>query len=95
MRRACKLMHNTGADDTQYVLVRIKDLEELMDAWEREQLFKEKAREVKKNGLKNSGEEKSGRKSTKESRTKGDSKGSGNRNMDHKQRKEKSAEANS
>lgn len=93
MRRACRLMHTTGADDTQYVLVRIKDLEELIDAWEREQLFKKKAREVKKNVLKKSGEEEGGRKGIKESRTKGNTKGSQNRNMGNKQHKEKSAEA--
>lgn len=35
IKQACTLMHKTGADDTQYILVRLRDLEELVEAWER------------------------------------------------------------
>ena len=34
MRRACDLMRKTGSDDSQYILVRLRDLEELLNAWE-------------------------------------------------------------
>lgn len=34
MRRACDLMRKTGSDDSQYILVRLRDLEELLKAWE-------------------------------------------------------------
>lgn len=41
IKQACKLMHNTGADDTQYILVRLRDLEELVEAWERDRMMQD------------------------------------------------------
>lgn len=41
IKQACKLMHNTGADDTQYILVRLRDLEELIEAWERDRMMRD------------------------------------------------------
>lgn len=41
IKQACTLMHKTGADDTQYILVRLRDLEELVEAWERDRMMQE------------------------------------------------------
>lgn len=41
IKQACELMHKTGADDTQYILVRLRDLEELVEAWERDRMMQD------------------------------------------------------
>lgn len=44
LRNACELFRKTGADNSQYILVRMDDLEELLRAYERD---KETARWLK------------------------------------------------
>lgn len=46
MKRAIRMMRKTGSDDGQYMLVRMRDLEELVDAWERDQVLQEWMREI-------------------------------------------------
>lgn len=89
IKRACELMHKTGADDSQYVLVRLSDLEEMVEAWERDKILQKwmnrifTALQEVKNEDNESGKAESNHKNAEESGTGRDSKGSEDRKMDH------------
>lgn len=74
-RNTCDLMHRTGADDSQYILVSLRDLEELLDRAE--------GKEVKDAEEDTSGEKEENRKDIEKDRPCGDPQGQGDRKMGH------------
>lgn len=46
IKRGLELMRETGSDKDQYLLVRMHDLEELVEAWERDQTLQEWMRDI-------------------------------------------------
>ena len=46
IRGAIELMEKTGTDDSQYVLVPLKDLRQLADSWERDQATQDLFRRI-------------------------------------------------
>lgn len=46
IKRGLELMRATGSDEGQYLLIRMRDLEELVEAWERDQMLQEWMRDI-------------------------------------------------
>lgn len=46
IKRGLDLMRATGSDKGQYLLIRMRDLEELVEAWERDQMLQEWMRDI-------------------------------------------------
>ena len=46
IKQSIDLMHATGSDDSQYLLIRMKEIEELIVAYERDQILQEWLRKI-------------------------------------------------